>query len=102
MAKFFKPVFYDIWQDQTNVEYCGKYIAFFVVGTWSVIIDDMTFLPGDFSRRDLQGENGEIRLAPEIEFKEDLTYDPAVMDNKRLKQGKHLRYECLQMNFNEV
>ena len=98
MKRFFKPVSYDIWANQTNVEYCGKYIAFFVVGTWSVVIDNMTFLPGDFLRRDLQGEGGQIRITPEIKFKEDLSQDPSVVDNKRLKQGKHLRYECLEMD----
>ena len=93
----YRPVRFDIFNDQSNCLYIGKYIAFVVVGTWSVEIDGLTYLPGDSLRRDLQGEAGEIELQPQIKFVEDLTADPSVSTNKRLKQGKHLYFECLKI-----
>ena len=92
----YKPVRFDIFKDQSDAVYVGKYIAFVIVGTWSVEIDGLVYLPGDSLRRDLQGEPYEIELQPQIKFIEDLIADPSVFSNKRLKQGKHLYFECLQ------
>ena len=93
----YKPVRFDIFKDQSDAVYVGKYIAFVIVGTWSVEIDGLLYLPGDSLRRDLQGEVGEIELQPQVKFMEDLATDPSVSSNKRLKTGKHLYFECLKI-----
>jgi hypothetical protein len=93
----YEPVEHEVFQDMTNHVFIGKYIAFFVDGTWSVNIGRRTYLPGDYVHRELQGEVGDISYTPHIKFLNDMTDDPAVKANLRLKPGKRILVEFLQL-----
>ena len=84
-------------KNQTGVEFIGKFVTFIVTGTWLVSIGNLKFMPGDVFPFDLQGADGEIVLYPDIKFLEDLSSDPSVSDNKRLKPGKFIEVIVLKM-----
>ena len=97
MEKRFTPLFYEINSDTTNKQFKGKYIVFINVGTWSVRVSGLLLLPLEQHRHDLQGHEGEIVIEPEIRFEHDLTNDPSVVGDLRLKTGKRLRVETLKL-----
>ena len=97
MKKKFTPLFYEINEDTTNKQLKGKYIVFINVGTWSVRVSGLLLLPLEQHRHDLQGNDGEIVIEPEIRFEHDLTNDPSVVGDLRLKSGKRLRVETLTL-----
>ena len=55
-------------------------------------------MPGDQFPFDLQGAEGDIKLTPEISFVRDLSTDPSVLSNKRLKMGKFIKVIVLKLN----
>ena len=95
--QLYTPVPHEIMGDSTGQEFTGKFVTFIVTGTWLVKIGNLTFMPGDVFPYDLQGADGQILLKPEIRFLEDLSEDPSVLNNKRLKKGKFIEVITLKM-----
>jgi hypothetical protein len=98
MNKQYTPDYKEINANSTGETFIGKVITFVITGTWLVKINDMLFMPGDILPFDLQGAEGDIKMTPEISFVQDLSADPSVVNNKRLKQGKFIKVIVLKLN----
>jgi hypothetical protein len=98
MPKTYTPDFSEIMENTTTQTYVGKVITFVVTGTWLVSINNVLLMPSDVFPFDLQGADGDIKLTPEISFKQDVSQDPAVLGNRRLKAGKFIKVIVLKLN----
>jgi hypothetical protein len=98
MSKLYTPFHDEIKENQTGTAYVGKFITFVVTGTWLVSIGNLKFMPGDVYPYDLQGADGQISFTPEINFLEDVSNDPSVLSNRRVKQGKFIEVIVLKMS----
>ena len=98
MTKIYTPDYKEISANSTGERFVGKVITFVITGTWLVKFNDMLLMPGDVLPFDLQGAEGDILIKPEIDFIQDLSADPSVLGNKRLKPGKFIKVIILKLN----
>ena len=95
----YTPVNHEIMADTTGQSFTGKFVTFIITGTWLVGIGNLKFMPGDVYPYDLQGADGEITVKPDIKFIEDVSQDPSVLGNRRLKAGKFIEVITLKMSY---
>jgi hypothetical protein len=87
--KILKPNFFSVYEDKT-VFIQAKYVTMLVNGSWSVNIDGLVWLPGDTFSEAVIGQDEGLEHDYNIQFIEDLSNDPMVLQNKRLKKGRFL------------
>jgi hypothetical protein len=98
MSRTYTPDYKEINGNSTGETFVGKVITFVITGTWLVKFNDMLLMPGDILPFDLQGAEGDIKITPEVSFVQDVSADPSVSSNKRLKVGKFIKVIVLKLN----